>query len=105
MPIRPHYKNPKLLAQFVSPHTGLVYKSHITGLCEFMQKEVEREVRHAKKLGTHFSKKVIKLSCSHYYCMICIPVSGFLSHFHKELHYTKDPALFSASRPMKKNPF
>lgn len=51
LPIRPDYKNPKLLAQFVSPHTGLVYKKHITGLCEFMQSEVEEEVGRAQALG------------------------------------------------------
>ena len=35
--IVPDYKNPKLLSQFVSPHTGNVYQSHITGLCKYMQ--------------------------------------------------------------------
>ena len=30
-------QNPKLLSQFVSPHTGHVYQSHITGLCSYMQ--------------------------------------------------------------------
>ena len=49
--IRPSWRNPKLLAQFVSPHTGLVYGKHITGLCEFMQNEVVREVRRAQKMG------------------------------------------------------
>ena len=49
--VRPSWKNPKLLAQFVSPHTGLVYKKHITGLCEFMQREVEREVNLAQRMG------------------------------------------------------
>ena len=49
--IRPSWKNPKLLAQFVSPHTGLTYQKHITGLCEFMQQEVEKEVKRAQKMG------------------------------------------------------
>lgn len=49
--IKPDYKNPKLLAQFVSPHTGLVYKKHITGLCEQMQEEVEREVKKSQHAG------------------------------------------------------
>ncbi|QQP41253.1 28S ribosomal protein S18c_ mitochondriallike, partial [Caligus rogercresseyi] len=51
IPIRPDYKNPKLLAQFVSPHTGLVYKPHITGLCQSMQEELEIEVKRAQDLG------------------------------------------------------
>ncbi len=51
VPIRPYYKNPKLLAQFVSPHTGLPYKAHITGLCADMQKEMEIEVKKAQALG------------------------------------------------------
>ena len=54
VPIRPSWKNPKLLSQFVSLHTGLVYKKHITGLCEFMQSEVEREVKIAQKMGKKF---------------------------------------------------
>lgn len=49
--IKPSWKNPKLLSQFVSPHTGLVYKKHITGLCEFMQDQVEKEVKKAQAMG------------------------------------------------------
>jgi len=37
--------------EFVSPHTGLVYQKHITGLCQFMQDEVELEVRRAQAFG------------------------------------------------------
>ena len=40
--------------QFVSPHTGLVYQKHITGLCQFMQDEVEREVRRSQAFGESF---------------------------------------------------
>ena len=40
-----------LKLQFVSPHTGLVYQKHITGLCQFMQDEVELEVRRAQAFG------------------------------------------------------
>ena len=40
-----------LFLQFVSPHTGLVYQKHITGLCQFMQDEVELEVRRAQAFG------------------------------------------------------
>merc|ERR1712059_40982 len=46
--ITPDWKNPKLLAQFVSPHTGIVYQKHITGLCEKMQEAVEKEVKKAQ---------------------------------------------------------
>ena len=51
VPVRPSWKNPKLLAQFVSSHSGLVYDKHVTGLCTFMQEEVEREVGIAQKFG------------------------------------------------------
>ena len=37
VPVIPNYKNPKLLSQFVSLHTGKMYETHITGLCEYMQ--------------------------------------------------------------------
>ena len=40
-----------MLFQFVSPHTGLVYQKHVTGLCQFMQDEVEREVKRAQAFG------------------------------------------------------
>ena len=40
-----------LRLQFVSPHTGLVYQKHVTGLCQFMQDEVELEVRRAQAFG------------------------------------------------------
>lgn len=49
--IYPSYKNPKLLAQFVSPHSGRTYEAHITGLCAHMQNVVEREVKKAQKLS------------------------------------------------------
>merc|ERR1711963_266314 len=51
VPIVPDYKNPKLLAQFVSPHTGFTYQKHITGLCEHMQKKVEAEVIKSQRSG------------------------------------------------------
>eukprot|EP00095_Tigriopus_kingsejongensis_P000190 maker-scaffold41_size498431-snap-gene-1.15 protein:Tk00190 transcript:maker-scaffold41_size498431-snap-gene-1.15-mRNA-1 annotation:"28s ribosomal protein mitochondrial precursor" len=78
--IQPSYKNPKLLAQFVSPHTGRVYESHITGLCAFMQQSVEREAKIAQKFGLLGTKM-------------------------KEVHYLKDPALFNPVRSVKPNPF
>lgn len=78
--IKPNFKNPKLLAQFVSPHTGLVYKKHITGLCQHMQEAVEREAKKAQ-------------------------ASGFMSTKIKEIHYLKDPPLFDAARPTRPNPY
>ena len=78
--IKPDYKNPKLLAQFVSPHTGLVYKKHITGLCQQMQEAVEREVKKAQ-------------------------YAGFMSTKIKEIHYLKDPPLFDSARPTRPNPY
>jgi ribosomal protein S18 len=77
-PIRPDWRNPKLLAQFVSLHTGLVYKKNVTGLCQFMQDEVEREVKIAQNIG-------------------------YLATKMKEPHYIKDPKLFEPSRPTRKN--
>jgi len=50
--ITPDYKNVKLLYQFVSPHTGMVYGRHITGLCSAMQDLVEQEIRIAVQFGT-----------------------------------------------------
>ncbi|TRY76382.1 hypothetical protein TCAL_03843 [Tigriopus californicus] len=78
--IYPSYKNPKLLAQFVSPHTGRTYEAHITGLCADMQDKVEREVKKAQKLR-------------------------LLATEMKEVHYLKDPSLFNPVRPLKKNPY
>merc|ERR1719206_1184555 len=79
VPIVPDYKNPKLLAQFVSPHTGFTYQKHITGLCEHMQKKVEAEVIKAQS-------------------------TGFLATKVKEAIYLKDHALFDSTRPKRKNP-
>lgn len=78
--IKPDYKNPKLLAQFVSPHTGLVYKKHITGLCQQMQDAVEIQVKRAQH-------------------------AGFLATKVKEMHYLKDPPLFDPARPTRRNPY
>ena len=75
-----NYKNPKLLAQFVSPHTGLTYKSHVTGLCSYMQERVENEVKKAQS-------------------------AGYLATKMKQLIYLKDPPLFDPTRPAKKNPY
>ena len=50
-PIPIDYKNPKLLAQFVSPHTGMPYRRQVTGLCSSMQERVDAEIRKAQGLG------------------------------------------------------
>jgi len=79
VPIEPDYKNPKLLAQFVSPHTGKTYAKHITGLCQHMQLKVEKEVIKAQTYG-------------------------FMATMIKEAIYLKDHALFDSTRPKRKNP-
>ena len=58
VPITPSWKNPKLLAQFVSPHSGLVYKKHITGLCQDMQDRVEKQVKIAQASGRRTKKQL-----------------------------------------------
>jgi len=78
--ILPNYKNPKLLSQFVSPHTGHVYQSHITGLCSYMQGLVEREVGRSRS-------------------------AGLMSTRVRDPHYLQDPSLFNPSRPLKPNPY
>merc|ERR1719150_3598728 len=80
IPIGPDYKNPKLLAQFISPHTGFTYKKNITGLCEHMQQKVEKEVIKAQRFG-------------------------FMAEMIKEAHYLKDHKLFDPARPARKNPY
>lgn len=86
------YRNPKLLSQFVSAHTGLVYGSHITGLCSAMQ------VGGAPSLVTLSQEQVeqeIKNS----------QFAGFMSTRVKSKYYLQDPQLFNSSRPVKPNPF
>ena len=80
IPIGPDYKNPKLLAQFISPHTGFTYMKNITGLCEHMQQKVEKEVIKAQRFG-------------------------FMAEMIKEAHYLKDHKLFDPARPARKNPY
>ena len=58
--IRPSWRNPKLLAQFVSPHTGLVYDKHITGLCDSMQLIVKKEVGKAQSTGKYRFQNFIR---------------------------------------------
>ena len=106
----PDYRNPKLLSQFVSPHTGLVYDVHITGLCEAMQ--VGCCTLHPAPCTLHpapctlhpadpsvFPQERVKLEVSR------SQSSGFMSTRVKPLHYLQDPQLFNSSRPVKPNPF
>ena len=76
----PSYLNPKLLSQFTSPHTGLVYEKHITGLCTKMQEKVEKEVRRSQGAGL-MSTKV------------------------KNVEYLQDPQIVKPAKPYMPNPF
>ncbi|KAJ8267391.1 hypothetical protein COCON_G00125630 [Conger conger] len=46
-----HYKNVKLLEQFVSPHTGIVYDPTRTGVCMKQQKQLNRAIETARDHG------------------------------------------------------
>ncbi|KAG9468825.1 hypothetical protein GDO78_021871 [Eleutherodactylus coqui] len=45
------YKNPQLLSQFISPHTGRIYGRHITGLCSLKQKAISKAIKRATIMG------------------------------------------------------
>ncbi|RWS02579.1 28S ribosomal protein S18c-like protein, partial [Dinothrombium tinctorium] len=78
--IEVNYKNPRLLSQFVSPFTGLLYNKHITGLCTKQQQLVERELRLAKYLG-------------------------LMPYVFRDARFCKDPRLFNPLRPQRPNPY
>lgn len=78
--IRPDYKNPKLLSQFMSQYTGRVYGRHITGLCKRKQEEVEKEITKSQK-------------------------AGFMPTYMKDPVFTRDPKLFSPETPFRPHPF
>ncbi|XP_029369427.1 small ribosomal subunit protein mS40 isoform X2 [Echeneis naucrates] len=46
-----HHQNVKLLQQFISPHTGLVYDSTRTGVCMKQQKKLKEAIRTAQDHG------------------------------------------------------
>ncbi|KAJ8341987.1 hypothetical protein SKAU_G00319150 [Synaphobranchus kaupii] len=46
-----HYKNVKLLQQFVSPHTGIVYDPTRTGVCMKQQKRLNQAIETARDHG------------------------------------------------------
>ncbi|XP_064465672.1 small ribosomal subunit protein bS18m-like [Ornithodoros turicata] len=77
--VKVDYKNLKLLSQFVSPYTGLLYPKHITGLCEQQQLNVTRAVLTAKRVG-------------------------MIPNYHKIPEYLRDPRLFDPFRPSRPNP-
>lgn len=45
------YLNVRLLSQFVSPHTGRIYGTRVTGLCEKKQNEVRAAIERARQFG------------------------------------------------------
>ncbi|XP_070532302.1 small ribosomal subunit protein mS40-like [Ptychodera flava] len=46
-----NYKNVKLLQQFVSPHSGEVYKATTTGVCQRQHERLEKEIEEARYRG------------------------------------------------------
>jgi ribosomal protein S18 len=74
--LEPDYKNVKLLSQFVSPYTGMLYGRHITGLCKEKQARVEKEV----------------IKSTSY---------GFMATYLKEVEFLKDPKLCDPERPIR----
>ena len=58
--INPDYKNVKLLSQFVSPYTGMLYGRHITGLCKEMHDRVEKQVKKSVMFGMKSQVKNIE---------------------------------------------
>lgn len=73
------YKNTKLLSQFVSPYTGIVYQKHITGLCDMQQKAVEMAVRRSRG-------------------------AMLMPSEHKDVRFLKDPKLFNPFHPTRPHP-
>jgi len=45
------YKNIRLLSQFISGFSGVLYDRHITGLCMKRQEEVGREIDKSRRAG------------------------------------------------------
>ena len=81
IPIGPDYKNPKLLAQFISPHTGFTYKKNITGLatnsiflCFLFVKGLE-----GKSMTPHRGNTILFRSSQQLPHLRLRPLKGFLS--------------------------
>ncbi|EDV22687.1 uncharacterized protein TRIADDRAFT_58497 [Trichoplax adhaerens] len=49
--IKIDYKNVRLLSQFISNDTGMIYGRRITGLCGHKQKELTKAIRRARTMG------------------------------------------------------
>ncbi|XP_074604749.1 mitochondrial ribosomal protein S18C [Brevipalpus obovatus] len=75
-----NYKNPRLISQFCSPITGLLYERHITGLC----------------IGQHQALCKAVKKC-HYLGLMMV---GF-----KEPRFNKDPKLYDPLNPTRRHPF
>lgn len=71
-------QNPRLLSQFVSNYTGLLYERNITGLCARQQEAVKYHIKVA-----HFL--------------------NLMPRFYKDPHYTNDPKLFNPFKPIREN--
>lgn len=69
------YKNVRLLSQFVSPQTGIIYSQQATGLCTYKYTQLEKTITKSRKLG-------------------------IMPFFYKETVFVKDPELFD---PFKNN--
>ncbi|CAG0890258.1 unnamed protein product [Darwinula stevensoni] len=75
-----NYKNVKLLAQFISPYTGMAYGRHITRLCIKQQERVEKAIETAR-------------------------ATGLMAVALKEEMYLKDPKLFDPNKPVRPHRF
>ncbi|MEQ2249842.1 hypothetical protein ILYODFUR_033675, partial [Ilyodon furcidens] len=49
-----HHQNVKLLQQFISPHTGMVYDPTLTGVCMKQQKKLNEAIDKARDDGMKF---------------------------------------------------
>ncbi|KAF6214885.1 hypothetical protein GE061_009630 [Apolygus lucorum] len=80
MKIEPDYKNVRLLSQFVSPFTGLMYGRHITGLCKTQQERVASEITKSQN-------------------------AGMMPYYNKEPEFLEDPKLFNPDRPVRNHEY
>uniref|UniRef100_A0A0A9WTH3 28S ribosomal protein S18c, mitochondrial n=1 Tax=Lygus hesperus TaxID=30085 RepID=A0A0A9WTH3_LYGHE len=80
MKIDPDYKNVRLLSQFVSPFTGLMYGRHITGLCRTKHERVAREISKSQN-------------------------AGMMPYYNKEPEFLEDPKLFNPDRPVRSHEY
>ncbi|KAL0962115.1 hypothetical protein UPYG_G00335860 [Umbra pygmaea] len=46
-----HYQNVKLLQQFISPYTGIVFEATRTGVCQKQQKQLNKAIGEARDYG------------------------------------------------------